>query len=96
MAKEVLICNCVFTSSKGTPTAVAARIRGEVNGKTVKIAPHLFHGDYPLPGEAIFAEYDALEDTGGNYRVMRNGKVSIATASEQPPTPPSPAEDPIF
>jgi len=29
-----------------------ARVRGDINGKTIKLPPHLFAGDLPFPSEA--------------------------------------------
>jgi hypothetical protein len=76
---EVLIVNTIFTGTKGQPQAVACRIRGEVNGKTIKVAPHLFGQNLPLAGEAVYASYEegAMRESG-NYRVLTNAKVSLA------------------
>lgn len=90
--KETLVCNHVAMSKSGTSVqAVLARIRSDVptladgtpnpnfNGKTVRIPPHLFHGELPLPGEAFFAEFDPAKLENGNaYRTLRNAKISMA------------------
>lgn len=93
MAKEILVCNSVFTSDNGAVQAVACRLRGETNGKTFKVAPHVFKGNIPLPGEAIYADFDKTNvRESGNYRILSNAK--ILSVGVPPEHVDNPADEP--
>lgn len=74
---EIIIVNSVCTSPSGQPQVVLARIRGEQQGKTVKLPPSLFSMGVPLAGEPYFCEFqqEQLEE-GHSYRTLRNAKLS--------------------
>jgi hypothetical protein len=89
ISNSVMICNTIFASDKGVPQTACCRVRGEVNGKSVKIPAWMFGAALPLPGEAVFvSEGNLEEDTASNYRTLRNGKVSIEVAHEAAPAAP--------
>lgn len=76
MSKQILVVNTIFTSKSGNPTAVACRIRGEANGKTLKVSPHLFKKGLPIAEEAVYAEFEDSDlRESGNYRVLSNAKI---------------------
>jgi len=97
MRHETMICNTLFTNDKGTVQAVACRIRGEENGKTVKVSPHLFRGNLPLPGEAVYASFEEgqmTEQSGSNYKVLRGGSVTLELPKASTPAEPeAPAKE---
>lgn len=77
MRKEIIVINAVLLSRNGNPEVILARIRGDIGGKTLKIPPFLFRGDFPMQGEVWKAEFEGskLQDAGPNYRVLRNAKL---------------------
>lgn len=96
LRNEVFVCNTVFTGSKGQPQSVAARLRCTdeersqgCNGKTAKFPVWMFGNALPMPGEAIYVSSASVEDDDtSNYRIVRNGKVSIASETDAAPTAP--------
>jgi hypothetical protein len=104
MAKLILVCNAVFTSDSGSVQAVACRERGLTDSKTIKVAPHLFKGNIPMPGEAVYVECadNAIQEkTGSNYRTLRIAHVSLELPSDEahaeeeaPATTKTPVVDP--
>lgn len=83
LINEVLICNTYFMNNDETKVqSVACRVRGEINGKTIKVSPHLFKGQLPAIGEAIYASYDESHlRESGNYRVLTNAKVAYSPSA---------------
>lgn len=94
----VLIVNTAFLSDKGNVQSYSCRERGEVNSKSIKVAPAMVKGRSLMAGDVLYVSDATVEgDTNSNYRTMRTGHVEFdlptTSAPEAPAAPAAAVED---
>lgn len=83
---EIGIVNAAFLSKNGNLQCYAVRLRGEVDGKSIKISPASVHGRALIAGDVLYIHSAELENpSNSNYKTMRSGHITFA-ADDAPTT----------